>query len=74
MTAFRLRGEKNEISCANGADLRDNDFNPGGLAIWHEIARMDRNDHIEAEAIQAVSQPEYFSFRSFQIGHYSDRP
>jgi hypothetical protein len=33
MTAFWLRGEKNEISCANGAELRDNGFDPGGLGF-----------------------------------------
>jgi hypothetical protein len=30
-----LRGEKIEINCANGGELRDNDFNLGGLAFWH---------------------------------------
>jgi hypothetical protein len=30
MTAFILRGEKNEISCAKGGELRDNYFNIGG--------------------------------------------
>jgi hypothetical protein len=55
MIAFRLRGEKNEISCANGGELRDNDFNPGGLAIWDGIRQMDGNDQFEAEATAAVS-------------------
>jgi hypothetical protein len=55
-----LRGEKNEISCAHGADLRDNCFNIGGLAFWHGIGRMDRKDQFEAEATAAVNQAEYF--------------
>jgi hypothetical protein len=58
MTASRLRGEKTEISCAKVADLRDNDFNIGGLAIWDGIGRMDRQDPFEAEATAAVSGPE----------------
>jgi hypothetical protein len=33
MTAFILRGEKIKISRAKGAELRDNDFNPGGLGF-----------------------------------------
>jgi hypothetical protein len=74
MIAFLLAGRKKEISCANGKDLRDNYFNIGGLAIWDRIGRMDRNDQFKAESIQAVSQPEYSLFRSFQIGHYTDRP
>jgi hypothetical protein len=36
----RLREGKIEISCANGADLRDNDFNIGGLAFWDGIGQM----------------------------------
>jgi hypothetical protein len=63
MTASRLRGEKNEISCANCADLRDNNFNIGGLAIWDGIGRMDRKHQFEAEAIAAVSEPEYFALQ-----------
>jgi hypothetical protein len=63
MTASRLRGEKTEISCANGRGLRDNDFNPGGLAFWDGIGQMNRNDPIEAEAIAAVSQAEYFALQ-----------
>jgi hypothetical protein len=63
MIAFTLRGEKNEISCTNGADLRDNGFNFGGLAIWHGIGRMDGKDQFEAEAIAAVSGSEYCSLQ-----------
>jgi hypothetical protein len=63
MTASRLRGEKNEISCANGAELRDNNFNIGGHAIWDGIGRMDRKHHFEAEATAAVSGPEYFALQ-----------
>jgi hypothetical protein len=58
-----LHGEKNEITCANGKELRDNGFNPGGLAIWDGIGQMDRNDQFEAEAIAAVSGPEYFALK-----------
>jgi hypothetical protein len=43
MTASRLQGEKIEIICANGANLRDNNFNIGGLAIWVGSGQMDRN-------------------------------
>ena len=63
MTASRLRGEKIEISCANGAELRDNNFNIGGHAIWDGIGRMDGQDQFEAEAIAAVSQAEYCSLQ-----------
>jgi hypothetical protein len=63
MTASRLRGKNIEISCVNGADLRDNGFNIGGLAIWDGTGRMDRNDQFEAEAIAAVSQAEHFSLQ-----------
>jgi hypothetical protein len=59
-----LRGEKIEISCANGGDLRDNHFNIGGHAIWDGIGRMDGKDQFEAEASVAVSGPEYFALRS----------
>jgi hypothetical protein len=38
--------------------LRDNVFNPGGLAIWDGIGQMDGKDQFEAEAIAAVSGPE----------------
>jgi hypothetical protein len=55
MTAFRLRGGTNEIPCANGAELRDNHFNPGGLAIWDGIGQMNRQDQFEAEVTAAVS-------------------
>jgi hypothetical protein len=58
MIAFILRGEKNEISCAKDAELRDNYFNFGGLAIWDGTGRMNRNDPFEAEASAAVSQAE----------------
>jgi hypothetical protein len=68
MTAFILRGEKIEISCANGGELRDNDFNFGGLAIWDGIGRMDGNDQFEAEAIAAVSQAEYFALQRLPNG------
>ena len=60
---IQAAGEKNEISCANGAELRDNDFNLGGLAIWDGIGRMDGKDQFEAEAIAAVSEPEYFALQ-----------
>ena len=63
MTAFRLRGEKIEISCANDVELRDNYFNIGGLAIWDGIGQMDGKDQFEAEAIAAVSQAEYFALQ-----------
>jgi len=63
MIAFILRGEKNEISCANGSELRDNDSNPGGLAIWHGTGRMNRNDQFEAEAMEAVSERDHFSLQ-----------
>jgi hypothetical protein len=63
LIAFGLRGEKIEISCANGAELRDNYLNIGGLAFWDGIERMDRNDQFEAEAIAAVSKPEYFALQ-----------
>ena len=53
----------NEISCTNGEDLRDNNFNNGGLAIWDGIERMDRKDQFEAEAIAAVSGPGYFALQ-----------
>jgi hypothetical protein len=33
MTASKLRGVKIEISCAKVAELRDNDFNIGGLGF-----------------------------------------
>jgi hypothetical protein len=39
-------------------DLRDNDFNIGGLAIWDGIGRMDRKHQFETEATAAVSQAE----------------
>jgi hypothetical protein len=68
-----LAGRK-KIFCANGAELRDNDFNLGGLAIWDGTGRMDRQHRFEAEAIVAVSEPDYFSFRGFQIGPYTERP
>jgi hypothetical protein len=42
--------EKNEISCAKDADLCDNDFNIGGLAIWEGIGRMNGNDQCEADS------------------------
>jgi hypothetical protein len=74
MTASRLRGEKIEISCANGTDLRDNGFNPGGLAIWDGIGQMDGNDQCEAEAIAAVSGPEYFSLQRLPNTALTDRP
>jgi hypothetical protein len=61
MIAFILGGELTEISCATVTDLRDNNFNFGGLAIWDGIGQMARKDHIEAEAIAAVSQAEYLS-------------
>jgi hypothetical protein len=64
MTAFRLRGDKTEISCANGLELRDNNFNLGGLAIWDGIGRMDGNDQYEAEATAAVSGPAYFAIQT----------
>ena len=77
MTAFSLRGEKIEISCANDAELRDNDFNIGGQAIWHGIGQMDRKDQFEAEAIAAVSQAEYFALQRLvnkQIkNHFEDQ-
>jgi hypothetical protein len=38
-------------------ELRDNDFNIGGLAIWDRIGQMDRDDQFEAEAIAAISGP-----------------
>jgi hypothetical protein len=63
MSASRLRGEKYEISCANGAELRDNNFNIGGHAIWNGIGQMDRKHQFEAEAIAAVSGPEYFALQ-----------
>jgi hypothetical protein len=69
-----LTRKKNEISCAKDADLRDNGFNIGGLAIWDGIERMDRNDQFDAEANEAVSQPEYFSLQRLPIGHFTDCP
>jgi hypothetical protein len=74
MTVFLLRREKNEISCANGAELRDNHFNPGGLTIWHGIGRMDRKLQFEAEAIAAVSGPGYFALQKLPNRPYTDRP
>jgi hypothetical protein len=74
MIAEVLRGEKNEISCADGGELRDNDFNPGGLAIWHGIGRMDGNDQFEAEAIAAVSQAEYFALQKLPNNTLTDHP
>jgi hypothetical protein len=63
MIAFILRGEKIEISCAKVEELRDNGFNFGGLAIWDGIGQMDGKDHIDAEAITAVSESEYCSLQ-----------
>jgi hypothetical protein len=63
MAASRLRGETNEISCAKDMELRDNDSNPGGLAIWDGTGRMDLNDQFEAEGIAAVSQAGYFALQ-----------
>jgi hypothetical protein len=63
MTAFILRGDKIEISCAKGVELRDNNFNIGGHAIWDGIGRMDGRHQFEAEAIAAVSGPEYFALQ-----------
>jgi hypothetical protein len=59
-------GRKNEISCANGGELRDNGFNIGGLAIWDGIERMDGKHQFEAEAIAAVSEPGYFALQRLQ--------
>jgi hypothetical protein len=74
MTAFILRGELNEISCANDADLRDNGFNIGGLAIWDGIGQMDRKHQFEAEATSAVSRPEYFSLQRLVNNALTDHP
>jgi hypothetical protein len=65
MTAFILRGEKIEINCPKDDELRDNNFNPGGLDFWHGTGQMHSNDQFEAEAIEAVSQPEYFALQKF---------
>jgi hypothetical protein len=69
-----LRGEKIEISCAHGADLRDNHFNIGGHAIWDGIGRMDRKDQFEAEATAAVSEVEYFALQRLPNNALTDRP
>jgi hypothetical protein len=59
-----LRGEKKSIfPVQNGGDLRDNDFNIGGHAIWDGIGHMDGNNHFEAGAIAAVSGPEKFALQ-----------
>jgi hypothetical protein len=42
MIAFRLRGEKIEISCANWEKLCNNNFNLGGLAIWDGAGQMKK--------------------------------
>jgi hypothetical protein len=63
MIAFILRGEKIKIICANCRELRDNDFNIGGLAIWDGIERMDGNAQFEADAIAAIRGPEYFALQ-----------
>jgi hypothetical protein len=70
----RLRGELIEISCAYGKELRDNIFNLCGLAIWHGIGQMDRNDPIEAESTAAVSQPEYSSLQRLKNKALSGPP
>jgi hypothetical protein len=53
--------KKTKISCAKVAELRDNDFNIGGHAIWDGIGRMDRYDQFEAEAIAAVTPPNFLN-------------
>jgi hypothetical protein len=72
--AFRYGEKKNEISRAKGVELRDNGFNPGGLAIWDGIGQMDRKHQFEAEATAAVSGPEYFALQILQNKPYTDRP
>jgi hypothetical protein len=56
-------GRENRNFLGKGRVLRDNDFNPGGLAIWHGIGQMHRYDPFEAEAIAAVSQAGYFALQ-----------
>jgi hypothetical protein len=68
MIAFTLRGEEIEISCAKVADLRDNGFNIGGLAIWDGIGRMDRQDQFEADPAQQLEDRDISLFRGIQIG------
>jgi hypothetical protein len=74
MTASKLRGENIEISCAMDAELRDNNFNIGGHAIWDGIGQMDGNDQFEAEAIAAVSGPGYFALQKLVNTALTDRP
>jgi hypothetical protein len=50
MIAFILRGEKNEISCSKGADLRDNDFNIGGLVIRDGVGRNGWQNDFDVES------------------------
>jgi hypothetical protein len=71
---FILRGEKNKISCAKDAELRDNNFNIGGLAIWDGIGRMHGNDQFETVATAAVSQTEYFALQRLPNRVLTDRP
>jgi hypothetical protein len=68
MNASWLRGEEIEISCTNGADLRDNGFNIGGLAIWDGIGRMDRKHQFEADPSQQSEDRDISLFRGIQIG------
>jgi hypothetical protein len=63
MIASRLREEKIEISCANAAELRDNGFNIGGLAIWHGIGQMDGKDQLEADPPQRSADRKNSHFR-----------
>ena len=49
--------------CKRQAELSDDDFNPGGLAIRHGIGPMDGKDQFEAEATAAVSQAGYFTLQ-----------
>jgi hypothetical protein len=74
MTEFILRREKTVISCANGKGLRDNNFNLGGLAIWDGIGQMDGNDQFETDPSKRSANRNISLFRSFHMGHYTDRP